>query len=326
MPRRSDGEGSPKSARAVRLPGTAREVITRGTHPSGAEGVPVTSRSRVDASTATDAEVKVAYRELRRSYRADRYKRRLYRRYRRDLGKAVRSDHRRSRLYVLRKAKWISVMMFVYGGYLGFSNGIFAFPARDPSKLLIEYFPLWVRGNLQAFVEHLPDVAPVVLGLFGLGVEDKFLEFGTARSLELFVDFFDGTDGKFLHVGNGRAFAVEDPERFFRLASLIEVVRLADFGDTNLIGDLGTLLDDLLHTTDRAGIRRLVMRLKGGRESLAIIILVPVTIKVCRIFLSQVRNIIHVVAPSRRILGSVLDIFRFYRCIRIIHRIRIIRT
>ena len=170
MPRRSDGEGSPKSARAVRLPGTAREVITRGTHPSGAEGVPVTSRSRVDASTATDAEVKVAYREFRRSYRADRYKRRLYRRYRRDLGKAVRSDHRRSRLYVLRKAKWISVMMFVYGGYLGFSNGIFAFPARDPSELLIEYVPLWVRGNLQAFVEHLPDVAPIVLGLFCIGI------------------------------------------------------------------------------------------------------------------------------------------------------------
>ena len=170
MPRRSYGEGSPKSARAVRLPGTAREVITRGTHPSGAEGVPVTSRSRVDASTATDAEVKVAYRELRRSYRADRYKRRLYRRYRRDLGKAVRSDHRRSRLYVLRKAKWLSVLMFVYGGYLGFSNGIFAFPARDPSRLPIEYVPLWVRGNLQAFVDNLPDIGPLVVGLFCLGV------------------------------------------------------------------------------------------------------------------------------------------------------------
>ena len=130
----------------------------------------MTSRSRVDASTATDAEVKVAYRELRRSYRADRYKRRLYRRYRRDLGKAVRSDHRRSRLYVLRKAKWLSVLMFVYGGYLGFSNGIFAFPARDPSRLPIEYVPLWVRGNLQAFVDNLPDIGPLVVGLFCLGV------------------------------------------------------------------------------------------------------------------------------------------------------------
>ena len=69
MPRRSRNEDSPRSARAVRLPGTSREVITRGVHPSGAEGVPVTSRSRIDASSASDAEVKAAYRELKSSYK-----------------------------------------------------------------------------------------------------------------------------------------------------------------------------------------------------------------------------------------------------------------
>lgn len=170
MPRRSRNEDSPRSARAVRLPGTSREVITRGAHPSGAEGVPVTSRSRIDASSASDAEVKAAYRELKSSYKGDRYKRRLFRKYGRNLGKAMRSDHRRSRLYMLRKAKWLSILMFLYGGYLGFSNGIFVFPMRDSEKLFIEYVPLWVRGNLQGFFHYLPDVAPIVVGLFALGV------------------------------------------------------------------------------------------------------------------------------------------------------------
>lgn len=170
MARRTREDCSTRSARAIRLPGTSREIITRGAHPSGAEGVPVTSRSRVDASSATDAEIKAAYRDLRSSYKGDRYKRRLLRRYGRNLGKAMRSDHRRSRAYPLRKAKWLSVLMFLYGGYLGFSNDIFVFPMRDPDKLFIEYIPMWMRGNLEGFMHYLPDIAPVVVGLFALGV------------------------------------------------------------------------------------------------------------------------------------------------------------